>query len=460
MEAKGGWFLNPCARHSYMAFLRTPQERRGKGIVGRNSTVDVTPSASRLTSSLRDIGYDFSSALADLVDNSISAGASQIDIEICFEGARSYVLIADNGSGMTKAALTEALRFGTRRDYQQDELGRYGLGLKTASLSQCRRVTVVTRQAPVHCRISALTLDLDHIVGSDRWELIDVPTDTSAHRALGWLSTGPGTVVVWEDLDRILPEGRTDGGGAKRRLDSLSAKAEQHLGMVFHRFIEGVASSAGRTVVTVDGRKVKPWNPFAPSEEGRWVLPEREFELWVGDWVGNVRLSPVVLPARSVFSSPAEFDRMSGPAKWNRQQGLYIYRADRLIQSGGWCGIRAIDEHTKLARSALDFSPELDELFRINVAKMRVALPAELRPLIEPHVTDLSHRAQEMYRRDLREGTRNLVSESTSQGSEKATEIGAAIISAALATGNADALEAMITHLRSENRRVLKLLEW
>ena len=134
-----------------------------------------------------------------------------------------------------------------------------------------------------------------------------------------------------------------------------------------------------------------------------------------------------------------EFERLSGPAKWNRQQGFYVYRVDRLIQSGGWCGLRAIDEHTKLARAAIDFMPELDELFRINVAKMRVSLPPEIKPLIEPHATDLCHRAQEMYRRDLREGQSSATRVATRNGqsSLEAQEIGAAIASAALATKTA-----------------------
>ena len=106
----------------------------------------ITPSAARLTESLRDIGYDFASAVADIVDNSIMAGASRVEILIEFDGTDSAVFVADDGRGMTANGLLEALRYGTRRTYSRGDLGRYGLGLKTASLSQCRSVTVVTRQ--------------------------------------------------------------------------------------------------------------------------------------------------------------------------------------------------------------------------------------------------------------------------------------------------------------------------
>src|SRR6478672_9458436 len=137
----------------------------------------VTPSASRLTNSLREIGYDFPSAVADLVDNSISAGANRVEIVIEFEGIESRVLIADDGSGMSTNAVVEALRFGTRRDYDNDDLGRYGLGLKTASLSQCRTVTVASRR-PGSQRITVRQLDLDLIQDCDEWLIIDPgPTD-------------------------------------------------------------------------------------------------------------------------------------------------------------------------------------------------------------------------------------------------------------------------------------------
>jgi hypothetical protein len=428
-------------------------------IPARVGVVDVTPSASRLTRSLRDIGYDFPSAVADLVDNSICAGSKRVDIELCFEGAKSYVLVADDGSGMTDNELVEALRFGSRRRYGSEELGKFGLGLKTASLSQCRRVTVVTRRSPTQRRIAAHTLDMDHIEISDRWEVVDVPSDTYAHRAKEWLDNAPGTVVVWELLDRALPGDTMSGGWAQRRLNSHSDRTTEHLSAVFHRFLEGI-DGADPLVITVNGRKLEPWNPFAPDEKRRLELPKRRYEVFSGEVAGYVTMSPYVLPARSLFSSLAQFELLGGRGKWNRQQGFYIYRANRLIQSGGWCGIRGIDEHTKLARAALDFSTELDELFRINVAKMRVQLPTEIRSLMRLHIADLCQRAQEMYRRDLREGKSSPSVSEPIRMSNDASSIGAAILSAAMATGQAAALDTMIRHLEAEAPEIVSRLGW
>lgn len=438
-------------------------------------TVAVTPSAERLTTSLRDIGYDFNSAVADILDNSVSAGARQVDIDLVFAGRDSYILITDDGSGMTEAQLTEAMRFGTRRGYDGVELGKYGLGLKTASLSQCRRLTVVTRTAPVRCHARIRSLDLDHVAATDRWEVLTgPPTDgvAWAGHVAELISRGPGTVVIWDQLDRVFPASGSSSGWARRRLDALTMGLHQHLGMVFHRFIEGTAVSRQfePLVITINGEKVKPWNPFAPDESETVEMPARHFEFAHSGTRSDLVFRPFVLPARSLFSSAEAFDRMSGPHKWNRQQGLYIYRADRLVQSGGWAGIRAIDEHTKLARASLDFSPNLDELFRINVAKMRVILPAEVRTMLESEIGVLCKRAEAMYRRDQRtaSGSELLDEEapleepahSNGSSSLELSRISSALLSAAMATGTSPAFLQIVDYLRTEQPDVVRQLGW
>lgn len=424
--------------------------------------IDVTPSARRLTGSLRDIGYDFVAALADVVDNSVAAGATQVNVEIVFDGPDSYVLIADDGEGMTEAELHEALRFGTRRDYELGELGRYGLGLKTASISQCRRLTVVTRRALTYRRLAAKTLDLEHIENTDRWEVIDPPIDCRARRSLDWLETAPGTVVIWEDLDRVLPERRPEGGWARRRLDLLAQRSRDYLGMVFHRFLEGGTSRPLPLTILVNGEKARPWNPFAPFEEQRLELPAHSFEVAVGELYGRVTLNRYVLPPRSQFSSLEEFERLSGPRKWNRQQGLYVYRADRLIQHGGWSGIRAVDEHTKFARAALDFQTDLDTLFQINVAKMRVSVPPEVRTLLERPIHELCHRADAVYRREAHHGAAGKSSSGQADGhpSVDATEIGTALMATALDAGEYGSFVRVMDRLRSEYPHLAESLGW
>jgi hypothetical protein len=367
--------------------------------VAGTKTFEVAPSAARLTGSLRDIGYDFTTAVADLVDNSIAAGASRINVYTQFVPHGSYVLISDDGSGMSQKDLVEALRFGTRRDYRKNELGRFGLGLKTGSFSQCRRLTVVTRTTPAQARINVMTLDLNRIARTDTWDITAGESTPAIERAKDMLRESPGTVVVWEDLDRVLPERYAETGWGRRRLRALASRTADHLAMVFHRFIAGEASRRSEVVICVDDTKLVPWDPFAPDEAARSVLPEQVFEVEVDEGSSEVRFRGVVLPARDRFSSLEQFERLSGPQKWNRQQGLYIYRADRLVQHGGWSGLRGIDEHTKLARAAVDFDTDLDEAFQINVAKMHVELPPVVRQMLERPVHELCVLADDAYRR-------------------------------------------------------------
>jgi hypothetical protein len=414
----------------------------------------ITPSAARLTESLRDIGYDFPAAVADIVDNSVMAGASHVDVSIEFAGEDSYVVISDDGEGMTGNGLVEALRYGSRRLYGRSDLGRYGLGLKTASLSQCRSMTVVTcrRSAPsnVHVRM----LDLDLIAELDEWLVVNPLPDPVLQRSVERIASEPGTVVIWRKLDRVLPEKRPDGGWARRRLDAMAAKTAEHLGVVFHRYLE---CGEGRgLVITVNEHKVKPWNPFAPSEPTTTELPLLRFEMSVGDVSGSVRLRRFVLPARDEFSSLEEFERYSGPLNWNRQQGIYVYRVGRLVQWGGWNGIRGIDEHTKLARAALEFDTDLDSVFNINVAKIRITLPPQIRQMLERPINELCAYADDRYRKASRHASKQQPEVHTGQPGSRPpqasaiptrSDVGLALRAAAMQAGEYEAFGRIVAVL-------------
>ncbi len=413
----------------------------------------VTPSAARLATSLRDIGYDFGTAVADIVDNSIAAGATDIDVRFSAEPNR--VVISDNGSGMTANALNEALRFGSRRDYAEGDLGRYGLGLKTASLSQCRCLTVVTRDGRLVAP-SVRQLNLDLIDQWDEWLVVDPgPTDAVAEAEEKLLSKA-GTVVIWEGLDRAFPGRYAEGAWATRRAESLKAKTAEHLSLVFQRFLDGTAGR--RVIVRVDGQALDPWDPFARDEQHTSELDAKSFDVNEASLSGTVTLRRWVLPARSAFSSQAEFDRLGGPLKWNRQQGLYVYRANRLVQWGGWAGIRAIDEHTKLARCSLDFATSLDPVFSINVAKMRVSVPPSLKRRLEKPLYEICQLANERYRRASQHHTRRSerAGGAPLQASDEVAAL--ALLSAAVQTGHYAPLKEMAAVLVTQAPNVAKRL--
>lgn len=361
------------------------------------SRISVVPSARRLMGSLRDLGYELPQAVAELVDNSIDADATLVRVDVRFAGEDSWVRVADNGRGMTARGLDEAMRYGSAGRYRPGALGGFGLGLKTASFSQCRRLTVASRTT-LRGRPEVRRWDLDEIGITDDWLLERLPPSRAPREVLEPLEADTGTVVLWEILDRVMLYRNPSGARAESALNLLRAELEQHLAMVFHRFLSNEARRRVPLEILVNGIKLTAWDPFARDERATRRLPEQRLLLAHAGRSHPLTVRPFLLPSQHRFSSPEAHHAAGGPRKWNRQQGFYVYREDRLIQSGGWNRLRTQDEHTKLARVALDIPREADEAFGVNVSKMRVTLPEAVRPELRALVTAIAARAQERYR--------------------------------------------------------------
>jgi len=361
-------------------------------------TIELIPSAKRLIRSLRDIGYEFIDAVADIVDNSVEAQATVIKITLQFNGEDSYLVIADNGLGMAPKEIQEALRFGSNRSYDDsDDLGRYGLGLKTASLSQCERLTVSARRGEERVRINSYCWDLDHIESTNRWEILKVESEDLREEVRKHLKDTTGTVVTWERLGRLLGYRYPSGEYARKQAALMVESLNTHLGMVFHRFLAGEVTGK-RIAIYLNDTRVSPWDPYSRGEQHTQKLDQILVPIEFGGQIHSVRLQPYILPPQALYSSPKAHMHASGPAKWNRQQGLYIYRSNRIIQAGGWSGLRTSDEHTKLARIAMFIPSQLDELFQVNVAKKHAMLPREVRLILLEKFAPITQRAQEVYR--------------------------------------------------------------
>jgi hypothetical protein len=295
------------------------------------------------------------------------------------------------------------------------------------------------------------------------------------------LRANPGTVVLWQHLDRILEYKDPWGEWARRKLLSLAEEIDLHLGMVFHRFLAGEVRGSPLQI-TVNGSKVEPWDPFCREEPKTEGLPAKDLAVAGDEGVGIVRVHPFVLPRQTEFSSDAAWRRASGPANWNRQQGFYVYRAHRMIQSGGWNRLRTADEHIKMARVSLDFFPDLDAVFGINIAKAYVNLPEELRGQLEPLVSQVTRRADQRYRTGGPTGTGGATggtsrrrAGSTSQRNGRAPGSGdgagagpsgtrtrprRAIEDAARSVGQQDALKKIVTALSERYPEVARDLGW
>lgn len=376
-------------------------------------TVKATPGAKRLIESLRNMGYECSTAIADLIDNSIAAGASEVHVEIFGQqGSRPpAIVIADNGRGMDRDALHEAMRFGAFQEYAADDLGKYGLGLKTASLSQCRILTVSSKpkgSRDTRPRRNYARWDIDYVYGTDDWDLLTPSVEEleewEADALNHEVARENGTVVLWTGLEDALPLLSAHEVRAREKfLATLIDEVSGHLRMVFHRFMQGAVRGRRKLNIHVCGERLVAWDPFCRDEKTRELeiaaLPVKVPRGDGGESVESVTVSPFILPREDEFSSREAWKEASGPRNWNQQQGFYFYRNNRLLQAGGWSWLRAVDEHTKLLRVAVDFTRDLDRAFAINITKMRARIPAEIRDRVDSHVSMWAKTARERYDR-------------------------------------------------------------
>lgn len=348
--------------------------------------VELPPVAPVLMQSFRALGYSVEAAVADLLDNSIAARASRIDVEFSAV-PEPQVAIVDNGEGMDEATLVEAMRFGSRdpRDERDShDLGRFGLGMKTASLSQCRRVTVISLR---NGQLSAAEWDLDECEKRGSWWLKRPHPESDAPQLSARLrEQGSGTVVLWRRLDRLAPQ--EDGRG--RTLDDALAGLAEHLGFTFHRFTDVRAKQ--RVAISLNGREVPAFDPFLEGHTRGQMLRPEEF-LVEG---ARVTVTPFVLPFPSRLSEK-EMARAGGRERLKSGHGFYIYRGGRLVVPGGWFRIVPSDELVRLARVRVDVPIELDHLWKIDIRKTVVEPPRELRQGLRRIVGQAASRSRKVY---------------------------------------------------------------
>lgn len=361
------------------------------------------PDAPRLIFGLRDTGYNVKTAAADIIDNSIAAKADQINIEIVLRNdGRKLVYFGDNGEGMNAEGIHSAMRYGAPERENPESLGKFGLGLKTASSSACRKYTLIARKSPDQ-KLAKLTWDLDHVAEKKQWEMLREPVTEDEHRKFDELCGGKGTLVIWEKCDRILTKEYEPGGTKeKAAINRLAESLSKHISLVFHRFLDKTDNRERDIDIFINQIHVAPWNPFYPARSEQ-VLPEKKQNVLVelpdgSEETANIRAW--ILPHRNDITKEEEktHARIS-----NRSQGFYIYREGRLIQDGSWMDVFGAPEpHTSLLRIEFDFGHQLDDAFRIDVKKSRILFHPDLedglRNLLQPVYREAGNR----YRRQNR----------------------------------------------------------
>lgn len=354
-----------------------------------SATREAPPRAGAMLEALRGLGYSTAGAIADVVDNSISAGAKNVDIRFDWNGADSRLSILDDGRGMDDAELESAMTLGDKSPLAErnpGDLGRFGVGLKTASFSQCRRLTVSTLKGGAR---SCLRWDLDELAKDPNggWLLFEAPAAGSEPFAQLPDGREAGTLVLWEAMDRIVTKAFTP----EHFLD-LVDDAQKHLAMVFHRLIEGPRP---KLRLSINGRIIEPWDPFMSGRS--WESPPAKRATDGG--VIAVRCH--VLPHKDRLS-PDEFQRNAGPAGWAAQQGFYVYRNQRLLVAGGWLGLgqgRAWnrEEAFRLARIQLDIPNTADASWKIDIRKSTARPPVALQPWLNKLAEDTRERARRVF---------------------------------------------------------------
>lgn len=353
----------------------------------------LEPRADILMTAIRSIGYTFESALADIIDNSISSGASNVYINFS-SISPAYISILDDGCGMNLDELRQAMKYGSkdvREKREKEDLGRFGLGLKTASLSQCKRLTVISKKDG---HIYGARWDLDIIQKKQAW-ILEVLSETEVEEAYPRSTFIPlrelqtyetGTIVLWENFDRML-----DGSNDVETLFNQKVKdAKNHLEMVFHNFLD--SSFSHHVKMFFNLRELKGKDPFLKKHPGTQPLSDEEIHLQ-GE---IIKVKPYILPYLSKLSED-DINLLGGIEELRHKQGIYVYRNNRLIIWGTWFRLDSKGELNKLARVRVDIPNSLDSIWEVDIKKSTAILPDIIKQNLRNIVKKSISRSERVY---------------------------------------------------------------
>jgi len=349
------------------------------------------PDALRFFRASRERGYELNQAVTELIDNSITAGAKKIKIDFYrLQDTQNFVfLIADDGNGMDRQGITNAMKFGSDESDNPEDLGKYGMGLKDASLSQCRKFTVfsIKKNEMNRRKFYGGCWDIDHIQKRKDFKMIglDYSEITKNKLIKNDYFKNFNTIILWENIDKI--DGTLENTERPGRIvGTKTGRLETFIRMTFHRFLDGSLGNKKKIVIILNDRYLKAWDPFCSHEKNTDTRKKIPFKLHELPNSSDILIEPYILPTKDgkfKFSSIEAWKDAKGLLSWNDSQGLYIYRENRLVQYGGWLGTREKDEHIKYARIAISFKKQHDGPFGISVTKTKITLPDSLHEFLK-----------------------------------------------------------------------------
>jgi len=340
------------------------------------------PNPKNLIHALRDIGYSLETAIADIIDNSITANATEIQIIAHFDMHSSYITIIDNGTGMDETKLSEAMHLGSFDPIlhrENKDLGRFGLGLKTASFSQAGKLTVISAKNGFQ---SGRCWDLKHVSETEKWEIEVMRQEEFIAVPEFNILGDTGTLVCWQQLYRLIDT------KSKRSPQDIFwehiENARQHLGLVFHRYLTG-EPGVKKIQIKFNEDLIEPFNPFEGAGK---PFPEDSFN--------NIKMQAFLLPHHSK-TSPEQYKRMASPDGYLKSQGFYVYRNARLLISGTWFRLLRQSEATKLARVQIDLPNSEDFHWSIDVKKSQAVPPETVRLQLKRTIEKITSQASRVY---------------------------------------------------------------
>ncbi|PHS26743.1 MAG: ATP-binding protein [Methylophaga sp.] len=359
--------------------------------------INLPPNPSSLAESMRDIGYSIETAIADVIDNSITAEAKTVDVRFSWDNGNPWLAIIDDGYGMVKDELISAMRFGSSNPLEKrdkNDLGRFGLGLKTASFSQCRCLVVISKKENV---TSGVKWDLDLIAQSaDNDWILSVLNEDEVNsiselfilREEYLARDSEGTIVFWQKMDRL--ESGLSKQSQEIKFNESINSVRQHLELVFHRFL---LPDIGKSKVNIFFNKDKI-EAFDPFNSAKSVELRKEEFLFENE---SIYIQPYILPHHNKVTK-LEWEKYAGKQGYLHEQGFYVYRNRRLIISATWFRMLRKEELTKLLRVRIDIPNSLDSFWHIDVKKSHATPPVKIRDELKRIIGKIEFSGKQVYK--------------------------------------------------------------
>lgn len=339
--------------------------------------INTPPHAAALMQSLRDIGYELDTALADLIDNSISANANTIDINFQ-TSPHLRVTIIDNGDGMDQGELLKAMVIGSKNPLVKrdpKDLGRFGLGLKTASFSQCKKLTVISKKDNI---ASGAQWDLDYVSETNKWSLYQLGVSELEQIPEYSMLSDSGTMVIWEKCDRLYDP---DEEGKEDYLYQKFEEAENHIRVVFHRFLDSSYRSANNMTIRINNREIDYIDPFFRNN----LATQKAQEETIRFHGSKIRVQGYTLPHHSKCL-PDDYEKHALHSGYRDSQGFYVYRENRLLISGTWFRLVKKSDLTALTRVEVNLPNNFDSEWHIDIKKSHATPPKEIREQFKQYI--------------------------------------------------------------------------